>query len=300
MATGALHNMRMVALALLCYCILPISAAKVSIYHQGLNNGQLWTVTNYNQQIWSRDSRVDNVSIGDGPSAVVYKGSTYVFHNNATGSPGLSYLVPETGQVGVVPDVASSYSPSAVVYSERLFLFHAGGGSDNNTLWFDVFDGEEWAEDTLLGTAILSNGPGAVAYNNFIYVFHQLNNSLWYTAFDGVNWLDDQQVPNTNVTASPSGVVFNNRLYVFHQGGFNNNQLWYNVFDGTNWEGDKLVFGRLLQDGPTPIVNGNKIIVYYQGIDNFLHQTTFDGVNGTGDFLVPDVKIGSKPAVVVA
>jgi hypothetical protein len=299
MAPITVRNIGGAALALFSSYVLPVSAAKVTIFHEALNNTSLWSVTNYNEKIWSRDSPVGNISIGDGPTAVAYDGSTYVFHNNASGSPGLYYFVPETGQAAVVPDVESSYSPSAVVYSERLFLFHAGAGSKNNTLWFNVFDGEEWDEDTLLGTATLSDGPGAVTYNNFIYVFHQFNNSLWYTAFDGVNWLNDTQVANTSMTSSPSGVVFKNRLYVFHKGGLNDNQLWYNVFDGTSWQGDKPVFGTALYDGPTPVVNGNKITVYYRGIDNFLHQTTFDGTNWTGDLLAPDVRLGSRPAVVI-
>lgn len=67
-------------------------------------------------------------------------------------SPGLSYFVAETGQDVMMPNTELSYSLSAVVYSDRLSVFHGGGGDDDR-LWYNTFDGDVWTGDILVYTA---------------------------------------------------------------------------------------------------------------------------------------------------
>ena len=90
-----------------------------------------------------------------------------------------------------------SESPSAVVYNGNLYVFHQGFG-DNGQLWYSVFDGSNWAPDTLVQNVNMSGSPSAVLWAGGITVFHQVSDSneqLWYTySGDGTNWVGDTLV----------------------------------------------------------------------------------------------------------
>ncbi|MCL2931924.1 MAG: hypothetical protein MGG11_06470 [Trichodesmium sp. MAG_R03] len=54
----------------------------------------------------------------------------------------------------------------------NIFVFHQGRG-DSGWLWYNVFDGSQWAGDTEVPKTGMTGDPSAVVYNNKIYVFHQ-------------------------------------------------------------------------------------------------------------------------------
>ena len=85
--------------------------------------------------------------MSESPSAVVYDGNLFVFHQGSGEDGQLCYstYVPGTGwqpdaQVTVV---GMSESPSAVVWNGDLHVFHQGSGEDGQ-LWFTYFDGTNW------------------------------------------------------------------------------------------------------------------------------------------------------------
>ena len=97
-----------------------------------------------------------------------------------------------------------SDSPAAVVYNGLLYVFQQGEG--DGRLWYSVFDGSNWAPDTLVPNIGMSGSPSAVAWVGGITVFHQgsgINGQLWYTySPDGTIWGPDTQVQNVGMTAS--------------------------------------------------------------------------------------------------
>ena len=113
-----------------------------------------------------------------------------------------------------------SASPSAVVFNGLLYVFHQGEGNDGQ-LWYNSYDGQNFAGDTQVPNLGMSASPSAVVFNGLLYVFHQgegNDGQLWYTSFDGEKWAGDRQVPNLGMSEGPSAVV-DGQLYVFHQGG---------------------------------------------------------------------------------
>jgi hypothetical protein len=56
-----------------------------------------------------------------------------------------------------------SESPSAVVYNGLLYVFHQGSNEDGQ-LWYSVFDGTNWGEDTQIQPLGMSGSPAAVAW----------------------------------------------------------------------------------------------------------------------------------------
>ncbi|MFK4720539.1 hypothetical protein ABIE89_001639 [Bradyrhizobium niftali] len=223
-----------------------------------------------------------------------------------------------------VPNTRLSYSPSPVVYGNKIFVFHQGChplfGENRGSLWYDVCDQSgTWAGDVQVPDTQLLESPSAVVYNNKIYVFHQgvgsNSGSLWFDVFDGISWAGDKPVPSAaGISASPSAVVFDNKIYVFHQGPGDNGQLWYNVFDGTTmgWTGG-VVPNASMSSSPAAVVipRPNKIItpydiaIYYQGPgwDGHLGMSWFYGDTGQwggGGRVSPQNMLSASPAVVYA
>jgi len=87
--------------------------------------------------------------------------------------------------------------------------------SGDGQLWYSVFDGTNWATDTLIPNLGMSGSPSAALWKGGITVFHQGSNNdgqLWYTfSSDGKNWgttRTDTLVQNVGMTDSPSAIVF--------------------------------------------------------------------------------------------
>ncbi|NES78977.1 MULTISPECIES: hypothetical protein [Okeania] len=98
--------------------------------------------------------------------------------------------------------------PTAVVYNGKVYVFHQGRG-DSGWLWYNVFNGSEWAGDTKVGKTGITSSPSVVVYNDQIYVFHQGRGDsgwLWYNVFDGSQWAYTE-VRGTGLTDDPDAVV---------------------------------------------------------------------------------------------
>jgi hypothetical protein len=187
----------------------------------------------------------------------------------------------------------------------NLYAFHQGVGG-NGQLWYSVFDGTNWGEDTQIQPLGMSGSPAAVAWAGGITVFHQgsdKNGQLWYTySGDGTNWDPDTQVPNVSFGESPSAVVYNGLLYVFHQGFGDDQQLWYTVFDGTNWSEDTLIQNVNMSGSPAAVAWAGGITVFHQGPGDGQLWYTFSGDGITwsgGDALVENLGMSESPSAVV-
>jgi hypothetical protein len=122
----------------------------------------LW-VNVFDGATWAGDAQVPGTTMRHGPSAVVYHGQLYVFHNSGGW---LSVNVSSDGTTWVgdtpVPNTGLSFSPSAVVFNDQLYVFH--NGQDGQWLWVNVYDGTTWAGDAPVPNTGLSFSPGAVVW----------------------------------------------------------------------------------------------------------------------------------------
>jgi hypothetical protein len=278
------------------------------VFHQGWrNNGQMWKQSTADGRVWSRDDYLAGVGLSAGPSAVLYKGALYLFHQGAGETGALWFSVQTNGRWSAdtrVPNTSLSASPSAVVFQDKLHVFHQGAGN-SGALWFNVFDGSAWAGDRQVPNTTLSAGPSAVVFGGKLYVFHQgagNSGALWFNVFDGSTWAGDKQVPNTSLSAGPSAAVFGGKLYVLHQGAGNNGTLWFNVFDGSTWAGDKQVPNTSLSASPCAVTNGDgdRLCVFHQGgyENGQLWCNSFDGTRWLGDVQAPNTSLSSGPGAV--
>lgn len=88
-----------------------------------------------------------------------------------------------------VPNTGMSSGPSGVIFNSKLYCFHQGYG-DNSQLWYNVFDGTNWAGDVQVPGTGMSSSLSAVIFNNKLYCFHQSygnSGQLWYNVFDRTN-----------------------------------------------------------------------------------------------------------------
>jgi hypothetical protein len=267
---------------------------------------------------WVGDQCVPAASIYGSPSAVLYSipGSDpkiYLVHQGkgkAYGSgDGLLWYNVLTGAdwsgAKPVPGSGITDSPSAVVFRNKLYVFHQAH-SELGTLWYNVFGGDTWSGDTKVPNTGMSASPSATIFNDKIYVFHQgggLNGQLWYNVFDGSGWAGDAQVPGAFVATSPAAVAFNGRLYVFTQA--SSSISYRSSPDGVSWTGDQVIPGTGIASGGSPGVTvfRNGLVVAHeapsgQGKDGQLwYQFSSDGTNWIGDSWVPDTGIAANPSV---
>jgi hypothetical protein len=190
-------------------------AGGITVFHQGYgDNGTLWYTFSPDGKSWGTtqtDAPVPNAGMSDSPSAVVYNGLLYVFHQGANNDGQLWYSTYDgtTWVQNSVPNLGMSGSPSAVLWAGGITVFHQGYG-DNGTLWYTFSpDGKSWAkagttqtDSQYPGSLGMSGSPSAVVYNGVLFIFHQGfhdSGELWYTAFDGTNWGPDTYLRNLGV-----------------------------------------------------------------------------------------------------
>ena len=194
--------------------------ANLYVFHQELD-GPLWYSV-FDGTYWTADFQAPNIRMSAAPSAISWGDANDEFHNDIIifhqGSDYNARLWGTNFEEGIglaggdiqIANIYVSNSPAAVVYNGLLYVFQQEEG--DGRLWYSVFDGSNWAPDTLVPNIGMSGSPSAVAWVGGITVFHQgsgINGQLWYTySPDGTIWGPDTQVQNVGMTASLSALVF--------------------------------------------------------------------------------------------
>lgn len=188
---------------------------------------------------WGQSVPIPAVNAAGAPSAVEFRGDTFVFYAPEEPYRGLGHkclYMQSKGQgwrkssldawrsEQEIPDTGTSFSPGAVVYRDRIYLIHYG----------------------------MPVKPG----RNDEY--HQ----IWYNIFDGEKWGVDQKLPNTDGTGSLSAAVFGGKIYVVHPGGHDDeDDIWMNAFDGDKWTGDvRQAKGR----HPALLVHDGRLLLFWR------------------------------------
>ncbi|MEM1178589.1 MAG: hypothetical protein AAGM22_09605 [Acidobacteriota bacterium] len=163
-------------------------------------------------------------------------------------------------------------------------------GESNKTLRTATsFNGAGWSGDGVLGNgAMSSRGPGAVKFNNRIFVFYRgATNQEVYVSWsdDGVNW-DGNRVLGNGVQTDKgvAATVFNNRIYVFNRGRFNDAIFMSSSIDGFTWGPPRLIVshGNGTDGPPAAVAFNGQLEVYYRHDQKTLkHVKSSDGVTWT-------------------
>ncbi|MCW3847490.1 hypothetical protein OF829_09565 [Sphingomonas sp. LB-2] len=157
---------------------------------------------------WLGDNPVPMQASGT-PSAVVYDGLLYVFHNDSNPT----YLTEQLwynsfdgaswGSDTEIPGVGSFSPPCAVVFQNLIYLFYSSG--DNS--YYATFDGTTWSNPVEIPIS-MSVPCGAAECDGLIYLFWNASQQLYYATFDGTNWQTEEQVPSAELDGTPSVVIF--------------------------------------------------------------------------------------------
>jgi hypothetical protein len=295
----------------------------LQVYHQGQGtDGWLWmnnASAKDDRLYWRGDAKVPNTGLSAEPSAVVFNGKIYVFHQGQ-GDDGWLWMNVFDGKTWVgdakVPNTGMTGSPGAVVFNGKIYVFHRGQGRGEVWLWLNVFDGSTWAGDQQVPNTGMSFTPSPVIFKGKLYVFHQGREHpfgvddgwLYVNVFDGANWVGDAKVPNTGLSQGPSAVVFDDKLFVFPEAqgqGIASKWLWWNhavmLDDELVWAGDAQVPNTGMYGCPSAVTFGNKLYVFHQGQgpavagegDGWLWVNVFDGKTWAGDAQVPNTGVAS-------
>lgn len=195
---------------------------KLYCFHQGAwhnnnqqtPNGELW-LTVFDGNRWYDDAQVPDTGMSISPSAVVFNGKLFCFHQGASQNGQLWYNVFD-GTKWLrdtrVPQIRGmSEAPSAVVFKGLLHCFYQGPGQ-NGRLMYTVFDGAHWlGEWPMPGNEVcMSKSPSAVVDGaGNLYCFYQgpgENGQLKYNVFNGAAWLGERDVSDTGMSESPCAI----------------------------------------------------------------------------------------------
>ncbi|KIG13997.1 hypothetical protein DB30_07334 [Enhygromyxa salina] len=194
--------------------------------------------------------------------------------------------------------------PSAVQLptTGNFFVFYQNGSTGQ--LMYGRWDGSTWTDGNVIPDVTMSAGPGAVVFNNTIYVFFQgaeNNGTLWYiTSTDGSSWSAARQVPGASLNDSPSAAVLNGSLHVFYRQGKDLHQC--SSTDGDSWSGiSAIILGTIaLSCSPSATVFESNLRVFYQGCSGsapngkIYYVKSTDGSNWGSS----DTQVSGQPGIV--
>ncbi|PJZ25552.1 hypothetical protein CH352_17340 [Leptospira hartskeerlii] len=230
------------------------------------------------------------------PSAVVFGSKLYVFYQGCN-NEGYIWFSVFDGQKwsgneylgGAQTKSGITDSPSAVIFQDKLYVFHHGFG-DNGQVWCRIFNGVKWTPDTEIKEFHgITDSPSAVVFQYGLWIFHQGRGTnsvgkIYLVQKNSTEWFQDKQLePYSGISSSPSAVVFQDKLHVFHQGEGRNGQVWLRIFNNGRWENDQRLAHCLpMMNSPFAVVFQNKLYLLHQ-MANLLYFSTFDGKTWSPD-----------------
>jgi len=211
-------------------------------------------------------------------------------------------------------NVSTRDGVACVSYNDIIWIFwtvseaYGSGKTEIRAAWRDSdgWKGNQTIHDLSGGTINprTSETPGAVVFNNKLYVFYKgaTNDDIAYFTYDGFNWQGDTVVrqpdgwaPRTNKGPAATVLVENGveTLLMVHKGDSNNkiNQI---RFDGNTWRGSGVITvnGQAIESNEKPSVStfqDTTMVVYKGANSNNIYYSML--VNGTwsANTHIPDI-----------
>ncbi|MBV8272222.1 MAG: hypothetical protein JO067_08120 [Cupriavidus sp.] len=189
----------------------------------------------------------------------------------------------------------------AVVYQDKLFVFHEGGYS--SVPYYSTYDRAGSLLDLKIvpGTG-MSGKPAVAVYEGRLYLAHQsVGNTGWIyvNSFDGERWTGDVPL-NMGIGGSPALAVFKNRLYLVGQGYGADGSLWFTSFDGNSWARHTRIPNVGTSGSPALAVFRDRLICVHASSRNtgWLFYTSFDGNRWSRDVDM-HAGVGGSPTLAV-
>ncbi|MHA1066967.1 hypothetical protein ACR9GP_24255 [Enterobacter ludwigii] len=273
--------------------------SQLYVFYQ--SSGELCCSVSADGTTWT--AQTTGAEMTESPSAVVYTspGTTtpdiYVFYQGTTQWIYQSVFDGTSWVNSQVPNTGISYSPSATVYNNMIYILHAGQ-SNTDTLWYNIYTGSAWDGDVQVDNVGISGSPAAVVANNQLYVFHEGdsdNEQLWYSILTSNGWEPDTLLQPYTSPSGPSVVNYNSILYNFYE---TNGQLCYSINAGgaSFWTTQMLVPGVMLSGPPSALLFNNVFYVFYQSAaGGEIWYVTCDG--GNSEWSSPAQIPGATPII---
>jgi len=283
----------------------------------------LWWVQSTDGKNWTEPQQVTNTGISHSPSAVVFREKLYVFHQGITeclwfnsSVDGVNWLADTKVLDTKGGNVGMTFSPSAVVWNDTLYVFHQAAGA-SNALWYTwTQDGVNWATDTYIENTELTESPSACHDGYSVCVFHQGGNhsgDLWCKQStmdfsgkqeEGLSWKDDFQVPNRGISYSPGCTTVAQSPYVFYQGKNDSHEGHYIVGGEGPPEGQGIecpIPNAFIIDSPSAVLYNNNLYVFHQALGQSVDPLSGKVIPGEGGALSynkcdPDVAVWAGDA----
>lgn len=212
------------------------------------------------KELWIDDRPIPQAGISKdataSPAAVVYEGKVFLFYpgtNRGGNNNHLWYSVYDgttwSSSKPVDPHIKISSGVAPVIYDGKIYILYNGCDTCQNKLCcaiYGIFEPGGTYKfvdyNALFKDTVMYDEPGAVVFQNAVYVFFRNADSLLsYARFDK----DDTATPewpvktvskSIGLNRGPAPVVLDNKIWIFHQGidllKGPDGWIWYTVFNG--------------------------------------------------------------------
>jgi hypothetical protein len=252
----------------------------------------------------------------ESPSAVVFDNKIYVFYQGQHENR-LWYTVYE--DVGgnqwkwrkdhTEDCMRLNASPSAVVFKDKIYVFHQG---TDGRMWYNSMNPRDgpwgkWGSDREVKNVGMSASPSAAVYDGKIHVAHQgynLNGTTFAFTFDGdQGFSKDKEIDGAKCSQSPALVLYQDRLLCFHQGPGHDGTLHsaeYNKKESI-FDNRKMISNMALNYAPSAIEADGKLYVFHKahGAGFRLWCNRYDGKDWSGEVEFSDVEMENSPNAIV-
>jgi hypothetical protein len=186
----------------------------------------------------------------------------------------------------------TSAGPALAVYNGLLYMAYKSSGDD--TIWYNVFDGNDWwQQDQQIsagGHTLTSAAPALAVYNGQLMMVYRSSgdDTIWGNEFqaNGNFWpTQDHQISaggHTLTSAAPALAVYNGLLYMAYKSSGDDGHIWYNYFDGRKWLDQDIPITQhdhtKTSAGPAlAVYNGLLYMAYKSSGDDDIWYNTFNG-----------------------
>lgn len=172
-------------------------------------NALLYNINNGTNWVGEAQVPVTNTTLT--PSAIVFNGLLYCFHQGNVNNGQLWYnTFNGTSWQGDKQITASKLvaGVSACVFNGIIYCFYS---VSTGALCYNYYKNGKWQGEVQVPSTSSTQTPAAIVFNDMIYCFHYGaagSGQLLYNQFDGTNWLGDQLVTTSPLSAGPGVVLY--------------------------------------------------------------------------------------------
>jgi hypothetical protein len=199
------------------------------------------------------------------------------------------------------PHARTFARPGLAAFDDGLIMAWRGE-ADDSSIWWNTFDGRNWAPQAQISGVGTSDGPVLANYGGLVYAAWKGEGSdqrIWWSRFDGKSWAPQAQIPAVGTSTTPALAAFAGKLHAVWKGGGTDTGIWWCWFDGTSWRPQQLIPNVGTGTSPALAVFKDALYAAWKGEagDSGIWYASFNGARWSGQRQVQGVGTSGAPSL---